>query len=238
MPTGFKEPPSVTEGGLEAVVFDAYGTLFDVDSVAAECEKAYPGHGAALSNLWRRKQLEYTWLRALMGRYRDFESVTRDALRAAVRVLNLGITRETEEKLMDAYHTLRPFPDVKETLMRLRSSVRLAVLSNGTGRMLDKLIAHSGLSSLFEAVISVEKARTYKPDPRVYGLVMSDMGISAKSRVLYVSASSWDVAGSKSFGFRAAWINRLNAGFGEWHEYAPDYEIKRLTELVDLVRTR
>ena len=195
--------------GIQALVFDAYGTLFDVHSVAARCEHRFPGRGAELSRLWRAKQLEYTWLRSLMGRHEDFWRLTGDGLEFACRALGLDCPPEVHRDLMEAYLSLATFPDVDAALPQLRH-LSLAILSNGTPAMLRAVVAHRGLEEHFSAVISVEEAGIYKPHPSVYALGPLRLGVD-KERIGFVSSNGWDVAGAASFGFQAFWVNRAGA---------------------------
>ena len=208
-------------------VFDAYGTLFDVHSVI-EAGREITSDPATLSIVWRGKQLEYTWLRSLMGRYEDFWSITEAALRHAIRRLGLTATEAQIAKLLDAYLTLACFPEVKDALKRLQGRP-LAILSNGSPRMLAAAVASSGLGPLLQHVISVDTAKTYKPSPLVYALGPAAIGIPAKD-LLFVSSNAWDVAGAKSFGYRVAWCNRANAPAEDLGVTA-DYEISRLDQL-------
>ena len=213
--------------GIRGYVFDAYGTLFDVHSVI-EAGREIASDPAALSLLWRQKQLEYTWLRSLMGRYEDFWSVTAAALRHAIRRLGLSASEAQIARLLDAYLTLACFPEVKDALARLEGRPR-AILSNGSPRMLDAAVASSGIGPLLQHVISVDAVKTYKPSPAVYALGPKAIGIPA-SDLLFVSSNAWDVAGAKSSGFQVAWCNRTRAPAEELG-FAADYEITRLDEL-------
>ena len=193
---------------IHGYVFDAYGTLFDVHSVA-EAGRAITDDPATLSATWRQKQLEYTWLRALMGAYADFWAVTESALRHTIRRLGLTATEAQVRHLMEAYLSLACFPEVKAALERLAGRPR-AVLSNGAPRMLAAAVASSGLAPHLEHVISVDQVKTYKPSPFVYALGPQTLGIAA-GELLFVSSNAWDVAGAKAFGYRAAWCNRTSA---------------------------
>jgi len=193
---------------IRGYVFDAYGTLFDVHAVV-EAGRAITTDPAALSAAWRQKQLEYTWLRALMGRYEDFWAVTAAALRHAVRRLGLTASEAELARLMDAYLSLACFPEVRAALARLAGRPR-AILSNGAPRMLAAAVASSGLGPHLEHVISVDAVRTYKPSPRVYALGPETLGVPA-GELLFVSSNAWDVAGAKAFGYRVAWCNRTGA---------------------------
>ena len=191
---------------IQALVFDAYGTLFDPHSVQAACERIFPGAGAALSQTWRTNQLEYTWLRSLMNRYEDFWRVTGEALEFSCRSLRLPYEREQLSQLMQEYLKLEVFPDVRETLRAL-SGRRLLILSNGSPAMLKALVEHAGLASAFSDLVSVHTARIYKPAPAVYQLAVERTG-AAKEAIGFVSSNSWDIAGAASFGFQIFWINR------------------------------
>ena len=193
---------------IRGYVFDAYGALFDVHSVV-EAGREITSDPAALSAIWRQKQLEYTWLRALMGTYADFWTVTEAALRYAVRRLGLTATDVQLRRLMDAYLSLACFPEVTSALQRLAGRPR-AVLSNGAPAMLAAAVAASGLAPHLDQVISVDAVKTYKPSPLVYALGPTRLAIPA-GELLFVSSNAWDVAGAKAFGYRVAWCNRTNA---------------------------
>ena len=220
---------------LRAIVFDAYGTLFDVHSVIALCEQLWPGKGAALSALWRSKQLEYTWQRSLMRRYEDFARVTEASLRYACQALGLRVDEEHRRSLMGAYLRLTPFPEVRDALTTLRASkLKLAILSNGSAAMLRPLVANAGLRSLMGIVISVDQKKIYKPAPAVYRLATQRLRVP-KTAIGFVSSNCWDACGAKSFGFRTFWINRGGAPVDELGA-APDHVIKSLDELPELLR--
>ena len=193
---------------IRGYVFDAYGTLFDVHSVV-EAGREITSDPAALSTTWRQKQLEYTWLRALMGTYADFWVVTEAALRYSIRRLGLAATEAQVRRLMDAYLSLACFPEVQAALGRLAGRPR-AVLSNGSPGMLAAAVTASALTALLEHVISVDRVKTYKPSPLVYALGPQILGIAA-GELLFVSSNGWDVAGAKSFGYQVAWCNRTGA---------------------------
>jgi 2-haloacid dehalogenase len=212
---------------IRGYVFDAYGTLFDVHSVI-EAGREITTDPATLSQVWRQKQLEYTWLRSLMGRYEDFWSVTAAALGYAIRRLGLTATGPQIARLLDAYLTLACFPEVAEALARLDGRPR-AILSNGSPRMLHAAVASSGLGPLLQHVISVDAVKVYKPSPRVYALGPQVIGIPARD-LLFVSSNAWDVAGAKAFGYRVAWCNRTGAPAEELG-LTPDHEIARLDQL-------
>ena len=212
---------------IRGYVFDAYGTLFDVHSVA-EAGRVITADPATLSALWRQKQLEYTWLRALMGTYVDFWAVTEGALRHTLRRLGLTPPAAEVRRLMDAYLSLACFPEVPAALERLTGRPR-AVLSNGSPAMLAAAVASSGLGKYLDHVISVDAVRTYKPSPVVYALGPGTLGIPA-SDLLFVSSNPWDVAGAKAFGYQAAWCNRTDAPEEELG-VRPDVVVRVLDQL-------
>jgi len=189
-----------------ALVFDAYGTLFDVHAVARRCEEYWPGKGAALSQRWRAKQLEYTWQRSLMRRYAPFSQVTQEALEHSCAGLGLALDKGRSDALMQEYLSLALYPDVAKALAGFR--MKKAILSNGSPDMLDPLVKHSGLK--FDAVLSVDEVKIFKPAPEVYQLAVDRLGV-AKENIGFVSSNCWDALGAKSFGFRVWWINRLKA---------------------------
>jgi 2-haloacid dehalogenase len=193
---------------IRAIVFDAYGTLYDVQSIAAATEAAFPGHGEYITQVWRLKQLEYTWLRSLMGRYEDFLTVTRQALSYTLDTLGLAADAGLFNRLVAAYDTLTPYPEAAAALGEL-GSYRLAILSNGSPGMLEALVRNSGLAGHLEAVISVDAKRVYKPHPLAYELVEGQLGVTP-DEVVFVSSNGFDVAGARSFGFRVARIERVS----------------------------
>ena len=211
---------------LHAYVFDAYGTLFDVHSVQARCEAFWPGHGMRLSQLWRSKQLEYTWLRSLMGRYAPFSQVTKEALELSCAALSLPLDGERLGILLAEYRRLSLFPEVKHALGKLKA--KRAILSNGSPDMLDPLVAQSGLA--FDAVLSVDALRIFKPAPQVYQLAVDRLA-TPREEIGFVSSNGWDAAGAKSFGFRVYWINRADAPV-ERLGFQPDRVVKSLDEIL------
>ncbi|HYS57586.1 MAG TPA: haloacid dehalogenase type II [Burkholderiales bacterium] len=216
-------------------MFDAYGTLFDVHSVAALCDQLWPGKGAALSQLWRAKQLEYTWQRSLMRRYEDFARITEGSLRYACAALGLPVDEERRRSLTRAYLKLTIFPEVRDALAALRDSrLKLAILSNGSPAMLRPLVANAGLRGLIGIVISVDQRKIYKPAPAVYRLAAQRLRVP-KPTIGFVSSNCWDACGAKSFGFRTFWINRTGAPVDELGA-TPDHVIGSLTELPALIR--
>src|SRR5688572_515322 len=192
---------------IRALVFDAFGTLFDPLSVRTRCDQLWPGRGDALAQLWRTKQLEYTWLRSLMRRYVPFSQVTREALEFSCEALSMPVVPESLETLMAEYRSLALYPDVVSAMEKFKSRKR-AILSNGSPDMLDPLVAQSGLK--FDAVLSVDAVKIFKPAPEVYALAVEKLG-TPKEEIGFVSSNGWDALGAKSFGFRVYWINRTQA---------------------------
>jgi 2-haloacid dehalogenase len=210
---------------LEALVFDAYGTLYDVHSVLRRCDSFFTGKGAQLSQLWRAKQLEYTWQRSLMKRYVPFSTVTREALAYACETLGLELTAERMEALMGEYNMLCAYPDVAQSFSRLRG-VKKAILSNGSPDMLEPLVAQSGLK--LDALISVDELKVYKPAPQVYELAVKKLGTD---KIGFVSSNCWDALGAKSFGFTVYWINRGGAPVDRLG-FKPDRIVSGLNEIL------
>jgi 2-haloacid dehalogenase len=198
---------------IQAIVFDAYGTLFDVHSVVEACDRLFPDKGTQISEVWRAKQLEYSWLRSLMGRYQDFRQVTEDALRYACHSLGLPITDAQEKELMEDYLHLNCYKEVHEVLKQIQNH-QMAIFSNGTLDMLNSLVQNTGLDPYISDVLSVDEAKVYKPAPRAYTLVLDKLKLE-REQILFVSANAWDVVGAKSFGFHVAWVNRGNQTFAE-----------------------
>jgi 2-haloacid dehalogenase len=241
---------------IRAVVFDAYGTLFDIQSVAAVTEEAFPGYGEIVTQIWRIKQLEYTWLRSLMRRYEDFSVITRDSLAYTLRCLGLKSDADVFERIMDKYLHLDLYPDAAATLAAMQTR-KLAILSNGSTGMLNTLVRNSGLGRVLDATISVDSKRIFKPSPDAYALIESTLGV-APVNVLFVSSNPWDACGAKAFGLNVAWIERVTpeamalacvrndvvppltmfkAIRMQMDELGlePDYRIRALAELPDLV---
>jgi len=221
------------EKGIKALVFDAYGTLFDVHSVIATCNRHFPEQGPALSKAWRAKQLEYTWLRSLMGRYEDFWQVTEAALVFACKTLNLPSPPATRAELMEAYLHLDPYPEVLPSLKAF-SNYPLAILSNGSPRMLQAAVESAGLQGIFSHVLSVDTVKIYKPSPRVYELASQKMGVAA-SAIGFVSSNSWDVIGAKAAGLWTCWVNRSGAPEDELG-FLPDARADTLADLTGLIK--
>lgn len=219
---------------ISALVFDAYGTLFDVHSVTRLAESHFPGKGAALSAAWRTKQLEYSWLRSLMGRYEDFNRVTIAALEWAFESLRLEATEAERRSLVDEYRRLAMFPDVPAAIEALAARRPLAILSNGHPDMLGAVVDHNGLRDRFRGgILSVHSAKVFKPAPAVYRLAEESLGVP-RSVMGFVSSNGWDAAGAKTFGFQAFWVNRGGAPV-ERLGVRPDESIRDLGELVQLL---
>jgi 2-haloacid dehalogenase len=192
---------------INAVVFDAYGTLYDIQSVAAVTEEAFPGFGEIITQVWRIKQLEYTWLRSLMGRYQDFAAVTAESLAYTLRVLGLSYDEAAFARIMDKYLHLDLYPDALAALGAMPDR-KLAILSNGSPDMLSALVKNSGLDRVLDAVISVDASRIFKPSPEAYALIEARLGIPP-AEVLFISSNPWDACGAKAFGLNVAWIERV-----------------------------
>lgn len=216
---------------MDALVFDAYGTLYDVHSVVQRCEGFFPGAGQRLSQLWRAKQLEYAWLRSLMRRYVPFSTVTREALAFSCRALSLELEVTQMEALMAEYNMLSVFPDVPSVFQRW-GRMKKAILSNGSPDMLEPLVQHSGLA--LEAVLSVDEVKIFKPAPEVYQLAVRRLGVP-KERIGFVSSNCWDALGAKSFGFSVYWINRSGAPLDRLG-FQPDRVITSLAQLDEVLR--
>ena len=219
--------------GVRACVFDAYGTVFDFASAAARCPDIPDDRRAALTTLWRDKQLQYTWLRTLQGRYVDFWQITGDALDFALDSFAIQTPR-LRETLMELYRTLAAFPEVRDVLVSLRQSgFATAILSNGSPAMLDAAVSGAGLSGLFDAVLSADAVGAFKTHPKVYRYALDQLGVPA-SAVSFQSSNAWDAHAASDFGMRVVWCNR----YGQQRERlpgSPDYEIRTLTELTALL---
>jgi 2-haloacid dehalogenase len=194
---------------IRAFVFDAYGTLYDIQSVLARVERACPGQGALITQLWRLKQLEYTWLRTCMEDFVDFAVVTRDSLVYALGVAGVEPTDKMRTQLIDAYLHLTPVPEARDALRALGGRQR-AIFSNGSKAMLDALVRNSGFEGLLEHVVSVDPARVFKPSPKAYALVEQVIGVSPRE-AMFVSSNGFDVVGAKRVGFQVAWVRRAGA---------------------------
>ncbi|MGA2937704.1 MAG: haloacid dehalogenase type II [Syntrophobacteraceae bacterium] len=215
--------------GIKGCVFDAYGTLFDFNSAVAHCRDALGEQADTLSKIWREKQLQYTWLRSLMGRHKDFWQVTGDALDFAMN--SLGMRDMTlRDRLMSLYRTLDAFPEVPATLKQLKSAgLKTAILSNGSPEMLLSAASGTGITHLLDAVLSVEEAGIYKPHPSVYKIAVDSLSLAAQA-ICFVSANAWDAHGASTFGLKVVWCNR----YGQGQEFLPgaaDVEVSTLEEI-------
>jgi 2-haloalkanoic acid dehalogenase, type II len=219
----------------QAFIFDAYGTLFDVHSVIRNSGVGIPGNLEGLSKLWRRKQLEYTWLRALMDRYEDFWHITEVALRSAVRQLTIEATNQQLESLMQAYLVPEAFPEVVSALQAVKG-LPLTILSNGSPAMLESAVHYNSLQSYFAEIISVDRVKTYKHSPRVYELGSKTLNLPA-AEILFVSSNLWDAAGAKAFGYQVCWCNRSGAAIDDWG-FAPDFTVSRLDQIGEALKTK
>ena len=218
---------------MQACVFDAYGTLFDYASAAARCGESLGAQGERLTALWREKQLQYTWLRAVQGMHADFWRVTGDALDYSLETLGLDATA-LRGKLMSSYLALDTFPEVRGVLERLKAGgVRTAILSNGSPEMLRAVVSHASLEPLLDAVLSVEEAGVYKPHPRVYQLAVDRLGVEPRA-ICYQSSNAWDAWAASAFGMRVVWCNRYGQG-PERLPGRPDREVRSLAELPELL---
>jgi 2-haloacid dehalogenase len=218
---------------LDAIVFDAYGTIFDVGSLALACEARFPGQGAVLSKQWRSKQLEYTWLRSLMQTHRNFDQVTVDALDFSCRALGLAVANEDLQDLAKAWLTLAAFDDSVAGLRTLQGGKRLAILSNGTESSLRAVVDYAGLNTVFEQILSIDQVGVFKPDPNVYQLAIDRLELE-RERIGFVSSNGWDAAGAKAFGFTVFWVNRNGAPL-ELLGARPDHIVENVADVVKLL---
>jgi 2-haloacid dehalogenase len=220
---------------VKAIAFDAYGTLFDVFSITALGEELFPGKGDALAQLWRLKQLQYSMLRSLMGRHRDFWRLTEDGLVYAAKSLGLALTPDARARLLEAYLTLTAFPDVKPGLEALKGrGLRLAILSNGAPKMLEAAARSAGIADLLDEILSVEEVKIFKPSPRVYHLVSEHLRV-LPAEVGFVSSNGWDVAGAASAGLETFWIQRRATEPPEELGFTADHTVRTITDLPALL---
>ena len=216
----------------KAVVFDAYGTLFDVNSAAEKCKDKIGAKWETFANFWRTTQLEYTWLRSLMKRHKNFWDITEDSLDKSMKVFN--INKNMKNELLSLYKFLSPYPEVKEVLEDLKKkNFKLAILSNGTSDLLNELVESNKLNNLFDDLFSIEEVKIYKPDPRVYELPIKKYKIKS-DEITFLSANTWDVSGGGNFGYNSIWVNRHNSIF-DILDFQPKNEISNLTQLLDIV---
>ena len=216
----------------KAVVFDAYGTLFDVNSAAKRCKDKIGAKWETFANFWRTTQLEYTWLRSLMKRHKNFWVITEDSLDKSMKVFN--INKNMKNELLSLYKILSPYPEVKGVLKDLKKkNFKLAILSNGTLDLLNELVESNKLNNLFDDLFSIEEVKIYKPDPRVYELPIKKYKIKS-DEITFLSANTWDVSGGGNFGYNSIWVNRHNSVF-DILDFQPKNEISNLTQLLDIV---
>ncbi len=216
---------------IKAIIFDAYGTLFDVNSAAEKCKDKIGSKWESFSNYWRTTQLEYTWLRSLMKRHKDFWKITEDSLDKSMKVFNVNPNMKSE--LLDLYKILSPYPEVKETLKLLKEkNYKLSILSNGTPSLLNELVSSNNLK-VFDDIFSVEEVGIFKPDSKVYDIPVKKYKIE-KREVAFLSANTWDVSGGGNYGFNAIWVNRNNIIFDNL-DYSPENQIKNLKHLLDII---
>ena len=216
----------------KAVVFDAYGTLFDVNSAAEKCKDKIGAKWEMFANFWRTTQLEYTWLRSLMKRHKNFWDITEDSLDKSMKVFN--INKNMKNELLGLYKILSPYPEVKGVLEDLKKkNFKLAILSNGTLDLLNELVESNKLNNLFDDLFSVEEVKIYKPDPRVYEIPIKKYKIKS-DEITFLSANTWDVSGGGNFGYNSIWVNRNNSVF-DILDFQPKNEISNLTQLLDIV---
>ena len=230
-----RSPPSRTP--FEAVVFDAYGTLFDVHSVASLAEQLWPGRGEALSQAWRTKQLEYSWLRAMSGRYKPFRDITVDALRHATARLGLALDGPAESRLMNQYACLSAFPEALDALRALKAAgVPRALLTNGNREMVDVSVRSAGMDGLFDHVLTSDTVRTFKTVDAIYALAPAAFDCRPR-RILFVSSNGWDAVAARWYGFTSFWINRGDLP-PEQLDTAPDHTGRQLTDVVAIATDR
>ena len=217
---------------IKAIIFDAYGTLFDVNSAAEKCKDKIGDKWEGFANYWRTTQLEYTWLRSLMKRHKDFWQITEDSLDKSMKAFNIDPSMKKE--LLNLYKVLSPFKEVPESLKTLKEkNFKLAILSNGTPSLLNELVKSNDLDDFFDDLFSIEEVGIYKPDSNVYDLPIKKYKIE-KNEVAFLSANTWDVTGGGNYGFNSIWVNRNNSIFDNL-DYKPKYEIKNLSELIKLI---
>ena len=217
---------------IKAIIFDAYGTLFDVNSAAEKCKDKIGEKWEGFANYWRTTQLEYTWLRSLMKKHKDFWQITEDSLDKSMKAFNIDSKMKNE--LLNLYKVLSPFQEVSETLKLLKKkNFKLAILSNGTPSLLNELVKSNNLDNLFDDIFSIEEVGIYKPHAKVYDLPIKKYEIK-KNEVVFLSANTWDVSGGGNYGFNAIWVNRNNNIFDKL-DYRPNNEIKNLSEIIDII---
>ena len=217
---------------VKAIIFDAYGTLFDVNSAAEKCKDKIGDKWEEFANYWRTTQLEYSWLRSLMDKHKDFWQVTEDSLDKSMKVFNIDSLMRDE--LLNLYNILSTFPEVKDVLNNLKEkNYKLAILSNGTPTLLNELVKSNNLDSIFDDIFSIEEVGIYKPSSKVYDIPIKKYQIQ-KDEIVFLSANTWDVSGGGNYGYNAVWVNRNNNIFDNL-DYKPQNQVKDLVELLDLI---
>ena len=218
---------------IKAIIFDAYGTLFDVNSAAEKCKNKIGNKWEAFANYWRTTQLEYTWLRSLMNRHKDFWQITEDSLDKSMKAFNIDVLMR--EELLNLYKVLSPFKEVPETLKTLKEKkFKLSILSNGTPSLLNELVKSNNLDSFFDDIFSIEEVGVYKPNVKVYDIPIKKYNIK-KNEVVFLSANTWDVSGGGNYGYEAIWVNRNNNIF-DILDYKPKKQIQSLKGLLDIIK--
>ena len=217
---------------IKAIIFDAYGTLFDVNSAAEKCKDKIGDKWEDFANYWRTTQLEYTWLRSLMNRHKDFWKITEDSLDKSMKFFKIDNSMRND--LLDLYKVLSPFSEVKETLKKLKKKdLKLAILSNGTPSLLENLVKNNNLENIFDDIFSIEEVGIFKPDTKVYDLPVNKYNIK-KDEILFLSANTWDVSGGGNYGYNSVWVNR-NKNIFDNLDYQPLDEIHDLSELLEII---
>ena len=217
---------------IKAIIFDAYGTLFNVNSAAEKCKDRIGDKWEGFANFWRTTQLEYTWLRSLMKRHKDFWQITEESLDKSIKTYKIDPSMKND--LLDLYKALSPYEEVEEVLKKLKEkNFKLAILSNGTPSLLDELVKSNNFENLFDDLFSIEQVGIYKPDSKVYDMPIKKYKIE-KNDVVFLSANTWDVSGGGNYGYNSIWVNRNNNIFDNL-DFVPKYEIKTLRDLLDIL---
>ena len=217
---------------IKAIIFDAYGTLFDVNSAAEKCKNKIGSKWEDFANYWRTTQLEYTWLRSLMNRHKDFWKVTEDSLEKSIKKFNIDPSMKNE--LLNLYKALSLFEEVPGVLNSLKvRKIKLSILSNGTPKLLKELVESNNLKNIFDDIFSIEEVGIYKPASKVYDIPVNKYKIK-KEEIAFLSANTWDVSGGGNYGYNSIWVNRSNNIFDNL-DYKPDYEIRNLKQLLDII---
>ena len=217
---------------IKAIIFDAYGTLFDVNSAAEKCKDKIGDKWEGFANFWRTTQLEYTWLRSLMKRHKDFWQITEESLDKSLKTYRIDPTMKND--LLDLYKTLSPYEEVQDVLKKLKEkNFKLAILSNGTPSLLDELVKNNNFENLFDDLFSIEQVGIYKPDSKVYDIPIKKYQIQ-KNNIAFLSANTWDVSGGGNYGYNSIWVNRNNNIFDNL-DFIPKHQIKNLRDLLDIL---